>query len=730
MSNETPLMQQFHEFKIQCPDAVLFMRCGDFYEMFHEDARVVARELQLTLTSRNKNSEDPVPMAGIPYHAYEDYAAKLISKGYKIAICEQIENPKEAKGLVKRAITQVLTPGTVTLTGVLQPGRNNFLGLLFLWQKQLFFTYLDVSTGEAFCAFFPLSGTGLEKLRDEVLKVHPAELLLQMKLTENPDFNELVLKKLLERSIHIIKTEEMPSRQTPLFSESVTRQVLFAAGVDEKHSLRFPFELMLNYLERCAVKTTISSIQLYSSTQRLLIDPASVRNLELLQCLPGSSGTSLAQALDHTLSAPGSRMFKQILLNPLVDAEEINERLNIVETLCQNRSTNHELREIIKQSSDLQRIQNRILNQLCSGRDLLAVRNTLELIPTFKATLKQIGLDYICQKLPELQELCELLQKTISEDAPARIGDGNLFKRGFSPELDHCFNLLNEADTLISQLEEKERNKTGLKNLKIKSNRVFGYYFELPKSLCNQAPAYFIRRQTLTNAERFITEELKELETGIFEAENRIKNLEAELFSRIRNTILDQSAALQSWAQILAFVDVMGCFAENALRFSYCRPEFTDKAEFVVTNGRHPVVELNTENFVPNDHYLEAENGLIQIITGPNMGGKSTYLRQCALIAILAQAGSFVPADYCKMQIFDRIFTRIGASDDLSTGKSTFMVEMAETAYILANATTKSLILLDEVGRGTATLDGLSIAWSLIEYITYQRLYTLRHPLP
>lgn len=726
MNNDTPLMQQFHEFKARCPDAVLFMRCGDFYEMFHEDARTVARELQLVLTSRNKNSDNPVPMAGVPYHAYEEYAAKLIAKGYKIAICEQMEDPKEAKGIVKRDITQILTPGTATLSGLLQPELNNFLGLLFPWQKQLFFTYLDVSTGEAFCTEFPFSQNGLERLRDETLKIQPTELLLHVKLTDNPDFNNLVLPKILERSIQIIKITDNPSRQTPLFLDAFHQPVLFAAGVDEKHSLRFPFELMLNYLERCAVKTTISRLQLYANQQYLLIDPNSVRNLEILHCLPGSSGLSVVQTLDQTLSASGSRLFRQILLNPLIEQKKINERLDIVEILCQQRPANQELREIIKQTSDLQRIQNRILNQRCSGRDLLAIRFTLELIPTLQQVLTSIHLDQICADLPDLQDLVVLLEKAIHEEAPARLGDGQLFKKGYSPELDHCFSLLSDADALIQRLEEQEKIKTGLKSLKIKSNRVFGYYFELSKNLCDKVPDYFTRRQTLANAERFISPELKELETDIFSAEVRIKELEADLFQYLRHIIIEKSADLQAWAQTLAFLDVMSSFAENALRFNYCRPEFTDLAEFVVTNGRHPVVERRTENYVPNDHYMEAENNLIHVITGPNMGGKSTYLRQCALIAILAQAGSFVPAEYCRMQIFDRIFTRIGASDDLSTGKSTFMVEMAETAYILANASAKSLILLDEVGRGTATLDGLSIAWSLVEYLSqYVHGFTL-----
>jgi len=715
----TPLMRQFHQFKSQHPDALLFMRCGDFYEMFHEDAKTVSRELQIVLTSRNKNSDEPIPMAGVPHHAYEDYAAKLIEKGYKVAICEQVEDPKTAKGIVKREVTQVITPGTVTLSSVLNPRKNNYLAALYLSSKTIYFVYVDVTTGEGFQTEFSKNSHGMESLREEITRVCPSELLIHPKLLDDPSFQQRPLRGLLEAQVHIQRFEKRIPSKTPLFHEAFSPQVLNSSGVGKNSPARFAWEILLIYLDECAVRTDFVDITNYDVQRKLLLDPQSIRNLELQRTLyTGEKENSLLEVIDRTVSAPGSRLLNQYLLSPLVDKDRIEERLDMVEALLNQPQCLAEMRDLFKGCYDLFRLISRLRNRQANGRDLLAIKQTLSIIPSLKQLLLSLEIHDQSKNLPKMGEICELIERTIEPEAPAKITEGNLIRQGIHEELDYFKGLEKHADSLLREMEEREREATGVKSLKIKFNRVFGYFFEVPKSQANLLPDHFQRRQTLSNAERFTNQELKEKEKDILQAQEAIKRIEYGIFQDLREKVLERVGAIQQWAAYLSYLDVMGSFATLAREGNYSRPRFLDVPVFEVEGGRHPVVEHLSTEFVPNDLSLHEQNSLVQIITGPNMGGKSTFLRQTALLVIMAQMGSFVPAEKYQSRIFERIFTRVGASDDLGGGKSTFMVEMSETAYLLKYATESSLVLLDEVGRGTATFDGLSIAWSVLEHIT------------
>lgn len=714
----TPLMQQFHQFKAQYPDAILFMRCGDFYEMFYEDAKTVARELQIVLTSRNKNSDNPIPMAGVPYHAYEEYAARLIQKGYKIAMCEQVEDPKEAKGIVKREVVQVITPGTVTLSGVLNPRSNNFLAAVYLDTKSLYLNYLDVTTGEGFSTLFQLSKNGLRSLLEEILRLNPAELLIHKKICEDPLLQQELLKALVEQSISYQKFEARLYKTTPLYLEWIPATVRHAAGMEKKSKNRFCWEMLFTYMETCAIQSEIIKITPYDVDQRLRIDPGSIRNLELLKSqYKGTTEGSLLHELDLTVTAAGARLLKHMLLNPLIDQQQIEDRLNLVEAFYKRADLLEETRNLLSQTYDLYRVCNKLLNQRGNGRDLISIKITLQIIPQLTSLLSELDYHFPLEHMQSVQSLVELIDQAIVDNPPQKITEGNLFKQGFNAELDEIQRYHNEADQVLIDLEQAEQNKTGLKNLKVKFNKVFGYYFELPKSQSHKLPEYFARRQTLTNVERFTTNELKSKEKSILLAQSKLQALEYRLFQQLRDEVLEKSQMIHNWARFFSTLDVMSCFAKKSLEHQFVRPKFKPDCGLNIIGGRHPVVEASGQSFIPNDLYLDRHNDLIHLITGPNMGGKSTYLRQTAILVIMAQMGCFVPADAFEAQIFDRIFTRVGASDDLAEGKSTFMVEMSETAYLLNNATSDSLVLLDEVGRGTATLDGLSLAWSVVEYI-------------
>lgn len=714
----TPLMQQFHQFKSLHPDAILFMRCGDFYEMFYEDAKTVARELQIVLTSRNKNSENPIPMAGVPHHAYEEYAAKLIQKGYKIAMCEQVEDPKEAKGIVKREVVQVITPGTVTLNGVLNPKSNNFLAALYLDSKNLYFHYLDVSTGEGFSTNFSFNKKGIKSLLEELQRLTPSELLIHKKICEDPILQEEFLKVLIQQSINYQKFDSRLTKGTPLYLEYIPAKVRNASGLNKKSDERFCWEMLFTYMEHCSIRSEITKITSYQVEQLLRIDPSSIRNLELIKSqYKGTREGSLLEQLDQTVTASGARMLKQMLLNPLLNQAQIEDRLNLVEAFYERADLLDETRKLLSKTYDLYRVCNRLLNYRANGRDLIAIKTSLNIIPELIEILTELNYDFPIEHMNNTQSLVDLIDRALVDDPPPKITEGNLFKIGFSKDLDEIQRFHNDADQVLLDLEDSERKKTGLKNLKIKFNKVFGYYFELPKSQSEKLPDYFSRRQTLTNVERFTTEELKQNEKSILKARDELQRIEYQLFQNLRDKVLGEAEAIHQWARFFATLDVMVCFAKKSLENQYVRPKFNSKTSLNIIGGRHPVVEANSTSFVANDLYLDNDSDLIHLITGPNMGGKSTYLRQTAILVIMAQIGCFVPAEAYESKLFDRIFTRVGASDDLAEGKSTFMVEMSETAYLLSNATSNSLVLLDEVGRGTATFDGLSLAWSVIEYI-------------
>ncbi|MCJ8346741.1 DNA mismatch repair protein MutS [bacterium] len=718
MSSETPLMKQFHEFKAQHSDAILFMRCGDFYEMFYEDAKTVSKELQIVLTSRNKNSPNPIPMAGIPYHAYEDYAARLIAKGYKIAMCEQVEDPKLAKGLVKRAITQVITPGTVTLNGVLNPSSHNYLCSMYLGKENVILSYIDVSTGEAKVTTFSNELKDLTTLREEILRVNPSEILIHKRLMDHALFQEDILKYLMERSIPFQKWEHRISKKTPLFFDWISKGVFHSSGLDKNSESLLALEILFAYMENCNIQSEVVNLTYYQTEKKLLLDPNTIRNLELLQSLYSQSkdGT-LFSTLDKTVTAPGARLLKDYILNPLIYKDEIEKRYSVVDNLVKNSPQLHLLRDELSNSYDLYRLLNRLLNQNANGKDLNAIKRSLDIIPAITKLLDLVGLNHLIEDFQPLDSLVDLIDRALLEEAPQKITDGKLIQSNYNQELDRLHLLLNDQDQLLANLEKREKEKSNLKTLRIKYNRVFGYYIEIPKSMASEVPDYFVRRQTLTNVERYSTPELKILETELLSAKDKVSSLEYQLFQDLRDKVLKEISNIKQWAQLFSYLDVLGSFAIKAIQGQYCKPQIVDEEILVIENGRHPVVEECTDNFIPNDHYFNSTSELVHIITGPNMGGKSTYLRQTAMIVLMAQMGSFVPADLCKMKIFDRIFTRVGASDDLGAGKSTFMVEMSETAYLLKHASKNSLILLDEIGRGTATFDGLSLAWSVIEYI-------------
>jgi len=718
---QTPLMQQFHHFKGQHPDAILFMRCGDFYEMFYEDARIAARELQIVLTSRNKSSDQPIPMAGVPHHAHEDYAARLLKKGYKIAICDQVEDPKTAKGIVKREVTQVITPGTVTLSGVLNPRKNNFLAALHHQAKKLHFTYLDVSTGEAFTTEFSVSRKDCLALVEEVLRVRPSELLIHKRILEDNRLKEILIKNLIEREIRFQRFEKRLSKSTPLFQEWVSGEVLNASGLDRRSGARFSFEMLFQTLEICSIQTDLQVITAYCVQEKLLMDQNTIRNLEVLETLySGSRQDSLLGTLDRTLTAPGARLLESMLLSPLIQPEAIERRLCKISALRENPQHLSQLRSLLKGGYDLYRLVNRLLNGHANARDLIAVQKSLEIIPDLKKLISHLSIQDSLPKLDDLQGLTQEIQAAIVDEPPAKITEGGLIRKGYSVELDRCLELANQADALLLKLEEKSRKEAGVKSMKVRHNRVHGYYFEVPRAQSANLPEQFMRRQTLSNCERFTTEELKEMEREILHARETMGNLEYSLFQNLRENLLSQAREIQNWAGVLAHFDVMGALADLALEKGWVRPQFSAEPELMIEEGRHPVVENKTEVFVPNDLRMRLEVDPVHLITGPNMGGKSTYLRQTAILVLLAQMGSFVPAKSYRGKVFDRIFTRVGASDDLGGGKSTFMVEMTETAYLLHHATEDSLVLLDEVGRGTATFDGLSIAWAVVEYLLSQ----------
>jgi len=719
----TPMMKQYHEVKRRFPGKLVFFRLGDFYEMFYEDARVASRELEITLTARNKDKNGaPIPMCGVPYHSVDGYIARLLKKGFKIAICEQVEDPKTAKKLLHREVTRVLTPGTVVEEMLLEPKDHNYLGSLILTGSGIGLAFMDLSTADFLATQF-LSEDAWEKTVDELTRFSPKELIL-------PDDTADDLRQRL--------TKDWPGEwvSSPCdawaFNLDYAQRLLLehfdAASLDgfggESQSMSLcAAGALLHYLRESQLAQVgkTASLRFYSSSEFLRIDSSTIANLEIIQTLDGSRKGSLLQFLDHTQTGMGGRLLKSWLLAPLLNLDQLQLRLDALDGLTHSVEVHDRIMQRLSQVHDLERLLSRILVSVANPREMLALRDSLLQIPLIQNQLAVFSSERLCrvrEELDELSDVVQIIENAIDEDPPASINEPGIIKAGYSGELDELRAIRHSGKGYIASLEARERQKTGIQSLKVKFNQVFGYFIEVTKPNLPQVPPDYIRKQTLVNCERFVTEELQSYEEKILGAEERIAALEKELFIEIRKSTGAKGDRIQKSARLLAELDVYSSLAEVALKNDYVRPQIVDGDEIYVRQGRHPVVELISRPFIPNDVFMNVTSDQLLILTGPNMGGKSTYLRQTALIVILAQMGSFVPAKEARLGLVDRIYTRVGASDNLARGRSTFMVEMIETANILNTATSRSLILLDEVGRGTATFDGLSIAWAVAEYLT------------
>lgn len=725
MAEYSPMMQHYLDTKNQYKDCILFYRLGDFYEMFFDDAINVSRELELTLTGKDCGKEERAPMCGIPYHAAETYISRLISKGYKVAICEQLEDPKQAKGIVKRDVIRVVTPGTVMESNLLDDRKNNYI--MCVYKNGIYFgvTVCDVSTGD-FRTTEIKETNNFAMLLDEISKYSPAELVVNPMMYESSE----EIAKIRERfDIYITRLEERE-----FTSDSETLSVKYKVVDDEENLVDISKFLLsvgsVNALLTYLLDTQKNSLDhinkliVYSVTKYMALDINARRNLEITEKLRDKSkkGT-LLWVLDKSSTSMGGRLLRRWLNNPLIDSKQINKRLDAVEELKDNIILRGDITESLKKVYDIERLAGKIAYGNANGRDLISLKNSAKQLPDIKKILKEAKselLKELYSELDVLKDIYELINKTIVEDPPISVKEGGLIKKGYDEEIDKLKNATTNGKNWIVKLEVEEREKTGIKGLKVGFNKVFGYYIEVTKSNISLVPDRYIRKQTLTNGERYITEELKNLENQILGAEEKVINLEYNVFVEVRDKIEAQVERLQKSAGIVATLDSLCSLANVAEDQNYVRPQVDNSGIIDIKDGRHPVIEkiLPSGSFVQNDTYLDKDDNRLSIITGPNMAGKSTYMRQVALITLMAQIGSFVPASSARIGVVDKIFTRVGASDDLSMGQSTFMVEMMEVAQILKEATSNSLVILDEIGRGTSTYDGLSIAWAVAEYIS------------
>ena len=725
MAEFSPMMQHYLETKKQYKDCVLFYRLGDFYEMFFEDAEIVSRELELTLTGKDCGQEKRAPMSGIPYHAADSYIAKLIEKGYKVAICEQVEDPKQAKGIVKREVIRVVTPGTVIESNLLEEKKNNYI--MAIYKSGLYFgiSVCDISTGE-FLATQIVEHNNFARLLDEISRYSPAEIIVSDMM-----FNSKTeIEKIKERfETYISKeSEESFDGEYELLSgmyNIIDDKNEKIKNLSDKKLAIYAINALLKYLEDTQ-KTSldhINTIKIYNTTRYMALDINARRNLEITEKMRDKSkkGT-LLWVLDKTSTSMGGRLLRRWLNDPLIDRKEINDRLDAVEELKDSIILRGDVVEALKKVYDIERLAGKISYGNANGRDMISLKNSVKQLPEIKKVLSTTGaglLKEIYENIDTLDDIYEIIEKSIVDEPPIGVKDGGIIKIGYDPEIDKLKLATTEGKKWILELEAKEREQTGIKGLKVGFNKVFGYFIEVTKSNLSMVPDRYIRKQTLTNCERYITEELKNLENQILGAEERVVTLEYNAFCEIRSSIEKQIQRIQKTATLVSTLDVLVSFATVAEDMNYVKPEVDNGGVIDIKEGRHPVIEkmISNSNFVPNDTYLDEEGNRLAIITGPNMAGKSTYMRQVALITLMAQVGSFVPASYAKIGVVDKIFTRVGASDDLSMGQSTFMVEMMEVATILKEATKNSLVILDEIGRGTSTYDGLSIAWAVAEFI-------------
>jgi DNA mismatch repair protein MutS len=751
----TPLMRQYHGIKTRYPHALLLFRLGDFYELFYEDAIAASRELQITLTSRNRERGEPVPMCGVPYHAAEGYIARLLRAGYKVAVCDQMEPPGPGKKLVRREVVRVITPGTATSLNVLELKENNYLVALARASAgtPVGLAFADVTTGEFQATEFDGADTE-EKLRDELQRLRPREILLPRQdglfaasAGDDGFGHSHGLRGELRDAVET-RVEEWVFRAD--YADRMLREQFGVASLDGFGLAAHPQAIaaagaMVHYLRETSAKGTeahghrdaalghLAPVRYYEQADALVLDTVTVRNLELVAPLfsedagRGAASTTLLSALDETATGMGARLLRQWIVRPEVFREEIEARLDAVTELKAHTVLREEMRHDLAGVQDLERLGGRVTLGVASPRDLLGLKQSLARIPLLRKYLANCASERLAglhTQMDELSDVRERIDSVLADDPPAIASDPGVIRRGCDEELDQLRELSQHSKQIIASMEERERRRTGIASLKIRFNRVFGYYIEISKPNLHLAPVDFERKQTLVNAERFTTPELKDYERKILSADERVAEIEQRLFGELRAWIGEQAARLRRTAAAVAQLDVLGNFARLAASRNYTRPEFADDGQLLIVAGRHPVIEQlleqKGERFVPNDLYLDHASQQILLITGPNMGGKSTYLRQAALIVLMAQMGSFVPASQARLPLTDRIFTRIGASDNLARGRSTFLVEMTEVAAILNTATSSSLVLLDEVGRGTATFDGLSIAWAVVEHLATQ----------
>lgn len=726
MAALTPMMQQYMAIKEQYKDCILFYRLGDFYEMFYDDALTASRELEITLTGKNCGQEERAPMCGVPYHAVDVYLNKLVAKGYKVAICEQAEDPKQAKGIVKREVIRIVTPGTNLSQQALDEGRNNYLMCLVYDNNQFGLAITDISTGD----FYTTEVATLKELYDEIHRFSPSEIICNdsfyMSGASLDDF-----KDRLHVSVSTLDTWYMDEAvSVQKIKEHFKVASLDGLGLTDFPSGTLAVGALLLYLYETQKNTldNLTKITPYRSGGYMIIDSATNRNLELIETLREKQKKgSLLWVLDKTKTAMGARLMRNWIEQPLIEKKKITARQDAVEELYNDMITREEIREYLNAVYDLERLVTRISYRTANPRDLIAFKTSLGMIPPVKQLLaqaKSAELKEIDERMDCLEDIYDLIEKSIQDEPPIMIREGGMIKEGYNEDVDKFRLSRTEGKTWLAELEAREKEKTGIKNLRVRYNKVFGYYLEVTNSYKELVPEDWTRKQTLANAERYITPELKELEDMILGAEDKLAALEYDLYCEVRDSIGEQVVRIQETAKAIAHLDVLASLACVAQSNDYVRPSINTKGVIDIQGGRHPVVEKmnNNQMFIDNDTYLDNKNHRISIITGPNMAGKSTYMRQSALIVLMAQIGSFVPAKSANIGIVDRIFTRVGASDDLASGQSTFMVEMTEVANILRNATSRSLLILDEIGRGTSTFDGLSIAWAVVEHISNPKL--------
>ena len=707
MAKLTPMMAQYKEIKGNHDDCILMFRLGDFYEMFFEDAKEASKILQITLTARGKGSAEKIPMCGIPFHAVDNYLSKLTKAGKKVALCDQTTQA-DGKSIVQRKVVKVVTPGTTFDENILEQKTNNFVAAIVFEKENFSIAYSDLTTGE----FKVTEVFGTKNLISEITKINPAELIC----------SEEIMPQIKEILVHFENLHIFPysfyDESEKLLKDHFNLSSLQSFGIEGNKLATLSSAMLFSYLKETQ-KTDLKHIQkisFYEVSDFMPLDESCIRNLELFYTnMENKKEGSLINVLDETVTSMGGRMLRKWLLNPLLDKKKIESRLNRIDILLNNSMLLRELRDKLSNIYDIERLLSRLSLGSGNARDLIALKESLKIVPELKILIKE-QLPKISENLLPLNALTNLIDKAILDEASNSLRDGGMIKDGYNSELDDLRSISSEGKTFIKNLQEREIKRTKINSLKVRFNKVFGYYIEVSKTNLNLVPDYYVRKQTLVNAERFITPELKEYEEKVLTAEDKIKELEYELFYQVRMEVIKEIVKIQNIAKAIAALDVLSNLAFIANKNNYCKPEIIENGEIEIKNGRHPVIEKIRNDFIPNDCRFDNDQNFV-LLTGPNMGGKSTYLRQIALIVLLAQIGSFVPAEAAKISLVDRIFTRVGAADNLSKGESTFMVEMNEASFILNHATEKSLIILDEIGRGTSTYDGVSIAWAIMEFI-------------